>query len=62
MDDLKLFGKSDRQVESLVNTVHTMSKDIGMAFCLQICRVLILKRGKVVGCEEIELFSGKIIE
>ena len=22
MDDLKLFGKSEKQVESLVNTVH----------------------------------------
>ena len=28
MDDLKLFGKKESQVESLVNTVHTMSKDL----------------------------------
>ena len=30
MDDLKLFGKSERQIESLVNTVHAVSDDIGM--------------------------------
>ena len=28
MDDLKLFGKRERQVESLVNTVHTMNKNL----------------------------------
>ena len=28
MDDLKLFGKRESQVESLVNSVHTMSKDL----------------------------------
>ena len=28
MDDLKLFGKRESQGESLVNTVHTMSKDL----------------------------------
>ena len=28
MDDIKLFGKRESQVESFVNTVHTMSKDL----------------------------------
>ena len=28
MGDLKLFGKRESQVESLVNTVHAMSKDL----------------------------------
>ena len=32
MDDLKLFGKSESQVESPVNTVHTMSKDLEWVF------------------------------
>ena len=30
MDDLKLFGKSYEQIDSLVQTVHTISTDIGM--------------------------------
>ena len=32
MDDLKLFGKSDDQIDSLVQIVFTISEDIGMAF------------------------------
>ena len=32
MDDLKLFGKSERDIESLVTTVHRFSCDIGMGF------------------------------
>ena len=32
MDDLKLFGKRESQVESLVNTVHTMIKDLEWVF------------------------------
>ena len=32
MDDLKLLGKKESQVESLVNTVHTMSKDLEWVF------------------------------
>ena len=30
MDDLKLFAKSNNQIDSLVNTVYTFSEDIGM--------------------------------
>ena len=30
MDDLKLFGKSDDQIDSLVQTVFTFSEDIVM--------------------------------
>ena len=33
-DDLKLFGRRESLVESLLNTVHTMSKVIGMEFSL----------------------------
>ena len=32
MDDLKLYGKSDTQIDSLVKIVHLFSKDIGMEF------------------------------
>ena len=32
MDDLKLFRKSNNQIDSLVNTLHTFSEDIGMKF------------------------------
>ena len=32
MDDLKLFAKSKNQIDSLVQTVHIISADIGMQF------------------------------
>ena len=47
MDDLKLFGKSNNQIDSLVNTVYTFSEDNGMDFGMKKCRVLVLKQGKV---------------
>ena len=48
---LKLFGKSYEQIDSLVQTVHTFSTDIGMEFGIKKCGVLILKRGKIVKME-----------
>ena len=36
MDDLKLFGKSYEQTDSLVQTVHTFSIDVGMEFGIKV--------------------------
>ena len=47
MDDLKLFGKSYEQIDSLVQTVHTFDSDIGMKLEIRKCRVLVLKRGEL---------------
>ena len=38
MDDLKLLGKRESQVESLENTVHTMSKDLEWSLVLKNAR------------------------
>ena len=38
-DDLKLFAKSNAQIDSLVNTVYTFSEDIGMEFGIKKCGV-----------------------
>ena len=46
MDDLKLLERSNDQIDSLVNTVYTLSEDIGMEFGIK-CGVLVIKRGKV---------------
>ena len=54
MDDLKLFGQSERDIESLVNTVHGFSCDIGMQFGIEKCGLIIIKRGKMVICDGIE--------
>ena len=47
MNDLKLFGKNQNQIDSLVNTVHVYSNDIGMEFGINKCGVLVMERGKV---------------
>ena len=62
MDDLKLFGKNEEQIDSLVNTVHIFSTDIGMEFGLRKCGVVTLKRGKLARCEGIELPDGKVMK
>ena len=58
MDDLKLYGKSEEQIDSLVRTVHIVSTDIGMEFGYRKCGLLILKRSKIVRNQGIELPNG----
>ena len=55
MDDLKLFGKSDDQVDSLVQTLFIFSEDIGLEFGLNKCGVVILKKGKLVKFDGVHL-------
>ena len=47
MDDHKLFGKNEKQIDSLVKTVHIFSKDIGMEFGIKKCGMLVMKKGKI---------------
>ena len=55
MDDLKLFGKSDDQIDSLVQTVFTFNEDSGMEFGLKKCGVVIRKKGKPIKFDGIYL-------
>ena len=55
MDDLKLYAKTEETLDSLVKTVRLFSKDIGMQFGLDICAVLMMKRGRIVKSDGIEL-------
>ena len=48
MDDLKLYGSGERQIDSLINTVRVFSYDIRMVFGMKKCGVVVMKRGKVV--------------
>ena len=48
MDDLKLFSKNEKQMDTLVRTVHVFSTDIGMMFGMKKCEIVTMKRGKVV--------------
>ena len=48
MDDLKIFAKSEREINGLIFTVQILSNDIGMEFRIKKCVVLSLKRRSVV--------------
>ena len=62
MDDLKLFGKSEDQIDSLIQTVFIFSEDIGMEFGLTKCGVVILKKGKLVKFDGIHLPNQEIMK
>ena len=62
MDDLKLYGKSEKQIDSLARTVHILNIDMGMEFGIRKCGLLILKRGKIVRHQGIELPNGETMK
>ena len=55
MDDLKLYGRNDAQLESLLHTVAKFSKDIKMNFGLDKCAKATFIRGKLEKSTNIEL-------
>ena len=62
MDDLKLFSKSEEQMDTLVRTVHVFSTDIRMELGMKKCGILTMKRGEVVRCEGIKLPNWKVMK
>ena len=46
MDDIKLYSKSEKILDSLIQRVRIFSKDIGMQFGIDKCAILMMKRGK----------------
>ena len=60
MDDLKLFGKSEDQIEKQVQTVLSFNEDIGMEFGLKKYEVVILKKGELVHFDGIHLPNQEI--
>ena len=61
MDNLKLYAKSEKELESLIQTMRIFSDDLGMVFGLDQFSVLVLKRRKMVRTKETELPGGKHI-
>lgn len=53
MDDLKLYGKSENQVNTLLQSVRVVSEDIRNKFGIEKCAVLVTKRGRLVKSEGI---------
>ena len=46
MDDIKLFTKNEKGLETLIHAVRIYSQDIGMEFGIEKCTVLTMKSGK----------------
>ena len=62
MDDLKLYGTSDSQLNGLISTVKKVSDDIQMEFGLDKCAKATFKRGKKVSAEGILLNDHQLIQ
>ena len=54
MDDIKLFAKNEKELETLIQTIRIYSKDIGMEFRIEKCALLIMKNRKREAAEGIE--------
>lgn len=57
-NDLKFFVKSEKGLDSLVQTIYVFIEDIGMKFSIEKCPMRVMGRGKIVKSEGIE-FTGK---
>ena len=46
MDDIKLFARNERKLETLINAVKIYSQDIAMEFAIEKCTMMIMKSEK----------------
>ena len=46
MEDIKLFAKNEKELETQIQTVRIYSQDIGMEFGKEKCAMLIMKNVK----------------
>ena len=55
MDDIKLFSKNEKELETLILAVRIYSQGIGMEFGIEKCAMLVMKSGKRLMTDGIEL-------
>ena len=60
MDDIKLYVKKERAIDSLIHLTRVYSNDIGMTFGIEKCGRLILNRGRMVKTDGLQLPTGTI--
>ena len=46
INDIKLFVKSEKALETLIQTIRIYSQNIGMEFGIEKCAMIIMKNGK----------------
>ena len=61
-DDLKSYSRSEKGLDSLVQTVRVFSEDIEMEFGIEKCAMLLMEKGKTVKSVGVELPDGKVIK
>ena len=61
-DDLKLYSRSEKGLDSLVQIVRVFSEAIGMEFRIEKCAMLVIEKGMIVKSVGIELPDGKVIK
>ena len=62
MDDLKLYAKNEKGLESLVQTVRIFNDDLGMKFGIDKCATLVLKRGEITKFNGISLPDRRVMK
>ena len=62
MGGLKLYSRSEKGLDLLVQTVCVFSEDIGMEFGIEKCAMLVMKKGKILKSVGIELPDDKVIK
>ena len=55
VDDMKLFTKNEKELETLMQPVRIYNEDMVMEFGIEKCAMLIMKSGKLQMMEGIEL-------
>ena len=59
---MKLYSRSKKGLDSLVQKVRVFSDDIGMEFGIEKCAMLVMEKGKIVKSVGIDLPDGKVIK
>ena len=62
MDDLKLYSRLEKGLESLAQTVRVFSQDMGMEFGIEKFAMLVMEKGKIVKSVGITLPDGKVFK
>jgi hypothetical protein len=62
MDDLKLLGKSEEELQKQIQTVATFSDDIHMEFGLEKCPKIAFKKGKLVHSQNLVMDINREIQ
>ena len=62
MDDLKLYGKNQTEIEELIRATQEFSTDICMEFGIAKCATLKMKEGRRVKGIGVKLPTGEVLQ